>query len=63
MPISSRAQGLLNDAGMAATLTRYQLERIKAPTLVFSLRDDLYGTFAGAAYTTSGNPGGQISRL
>ena len=60
MPISSRAQGLLNDARMAASLTRYELERIKAPTLVFSLRDDLYGTFASAAYTTWTIPGARF---
>lgn len=60
MPISSRAQGLLNDARMAASLTRYQLERIKAPTLIFSLHDDLYGTFANAAYTAGEIPGARF---
>jgi pimeloyl-ACP methyl ester carboxylesterase len=53
LPISLRAQGLLNDARIAAALPRYELERIKAPTLVFSARDDRYGTFAAAQYCAS----------
>jgi pimeloyl-ACP methyl ester carboxylesterase len=60
MPISLRAQGLLNDARVAASLPRYELERIKAPTLVISVRDDLYGTFASAEYTASQIPGARF---
>jgi pimeloyl-ACP methyl ester carboxylesterase len=51
LPLSSRAAGLHNDALIARSLTRYDLEAIRAPTLVISVRDDLYGTFAGAQYT------------
>lgn len=51
LPISSRAAGLRNDALIASSLTRYDLEAIQAPTLVVSVRDDGYGTFAGAQYT------------
>jgi pimeloyl-ACP methyl ester carboxylesterase len=51
LPLSSRAAGLRNDALIASSLTRYDLEAIRAPTLVISARDDLYGTFAGARYT------------
>jgi 2-hydroxy-6-oxonona-2,4-dienedioate hydrolase len=50
-PLRDRAAGLRNDARVAATLTRYDLESIRAPTLVIALRDDLYGMFAGAQYT------------
>lgn len=51
LPISDRAAGLRNDARIATALDRYDLESIRAPTLVISLRDDLYGTFASAEYT------------
>jgi 2-hydroxy-6-oxonona-2,4-dienedioate hydrolase len=51
LPISARADGLRNDSRIATTLVRYDLESIRAPTLVISLRDDLFNTFAGAHYT------------
>jgi pimeloyl-ACP methyl ester carboxylesterase len=57
LPLSSRAAGLRNDALIASSLTRYDLEAIRAPTLVVSVRDDLYGTFAGAQYTAQHIPG------
>lgn len=50
-PLSLRAAGLRNDARVAASLTRYELEEIRVPTLVIALRDDLYGMYAGARYT------------
>jgi 2-hydroxy-6-oxonona-2,4-dienedioate hydrolase len=60
LPLSSRAAGLRNDALMASSLTRYDLEAIRAPTLVVSVRDDLYGTFAGAQYTARHIPGARF---
>lgn len=60
LPLSSRAAGLRNDALIASSLTRYDLEAIRAPTLVVSLRDDLYGTFAGAQYTAQHIPGARF---
>jgi pimeloyl-ACP methyl ester carboxylesterase len=51
LPLSQRAAGLRNDALIASSLTRYDLEAIRAPTLVVSVQDDLYGTFAAAQYT------------
>ena len=56
LPLSSRAAGLRNDALIASSLTRYDLEAIRAPTLVVSVQDDLYGTFAGAQYTAQHIP-------
>jgi pimeloyl-ACP methyl ester carboxylesterase len=50
-PISARIQGLLNDGRIAGNPPRYALEAIRAPTLVISVRDDLYGTYAAAEYT------------
>lgn len=51
LPVSARRLGLLNEAAVTASLPRYELERIEAPTLVVSLKDDLYGTWEGARYT------------
>ena len=51
LPISARTQGLLNDARIAGNPSHYALESIRAPTLVISVRDDLFGTYASAQYT------------
>jgi 2-hydroxy-6-oxonona-2,4-dienedioate hydrolase len=51
LPVSQRRLGLLNDAAITSTLSRYDLEHIGAPTLVISTADDLFGTFDGARYT------------
>jgi 2-hydroxy-6-oxonona-2,4-dienedioate hydrolase len=51
LPISSRVLGIVNDSAISNSMTRYPLEEIKAPTLLLSARDDLYGTYANAQYT------------
>lgn len=51
LPISARVQGVLNDARIARDPPRYALELIHAPTLIYSVRDDLFGTYASAEYT------------
>jgi pimeloyl-ACP methyl ester carboxylesterase len=56
LPISRRSKGIINDAQISSSPLRYELERITAPTLVLSVRDDLYGTFASAQYTASQLP-------
>lgn len=50
LPISARVQGVLNDARIAGDPPRYALELIHAPTLIYSVRDDLFGTYASAQY-------------
>lgn len=50
LPIRPRLAGILNDARVSSALPRYALEAIEVPTLVVGLRDDGYGTYAGAAY-------------
>ena len=49
-PISSRADGLRNDAAIAKSLTRYDLERYKMPVLIIGVADDLFDTFRSASY-------------
>jgi len=51
LPVSPRRLGLLNDAEVTSMLPRYELERITAPTLAISVKDDGYGTYGGARYT------------
>lgn len=60
LPVTPRRLGLLNDAAVTSTLERYELERIAAPTLVISMRDDLFGTYDGARYTAEHVPGAQF---
>jgi pimeloyl-ACP methyl ester carboxylesterase len=51
LPVSKRRAGLSNDGAVVSRLRRFDLERIKAPTLLISMEDDRYGTFPGAKYT------------
>lgn len=53
LPISQRRDGLLNEAKVISSLPRYELERIKVPTLTVSCADDLFGTYDGARYTAA----------
>jgi pimeloyl-ACP methyl ester carboxylesterase len=50
-PIGARALGIRNDANIGHSLSRFNFEKIAVPTLVVSVRDDLYGTYASAQYT------------
>ena len=56
LPVSPRRIGLVNDARVMSTLTRYALESVAAPTLVASVADDLFGTFDAARYTAEHIP-------
>jgi 2-hydroxy-6-oxonona-2,4-dienedioate hydrolase len=53
LPVSIRAQGMRVDSVLGKGIERYELESIRAPTLVISARDDGYGTYASAEYTAS----------
>ena len=59
-PLSSRAAGLRNDARVARSLVRYDMERIRVATLVIAFQDDLYGMFAGARYTAEHISGSRL---
>jgi 2-hydroxy-6-oxonona-2,4-dienedioate hydrolase len=60
LPVTARRAGLLNDAAITSSLRRYELERIAAPTLLVSFRDDLYGTLAIARSIASGITGARL---
>jgi pimeloyl-ACP methyl ester carboxylesterase len=59
-PIGPRALGIRNDARIARSLSRFNLEKIAVPTLVVSVRDDLYGSYASAQYTARHIPGARF---
>lgn len=60
LPVSQREQGIWNDATIGPSLPRYDLERIRVPTLLISAEDDLYGTFPSARYTAEHVPGARF---
>jgi pimeloyl-ACP methyl ester carboxylesterase len=60
LPVSLRAQGLLNEGAVARALRPLPLDRISAPTLITSAIDDGYGTYAGARYTAEHIPGARF---
>lgn len=61
LPLSKRIAGLQADS--AARISGWPLERIKAPTLVISARDDLYGTLPGAGHTAEQIPNAELMVL
>jgi 2-hydroxy-6-oxonona-2,4-dienedioate hydrolase len=59
-PISQRDTGIRNDTAVIAGLARPDLERISAPTLIMSVENDQFGTFARARYTAAHVPGARF---
>src|ERR1700675_4253672 len=59
-PISRREKGLRNEGAVAQSLRRYELEKIAAPSLIASVEDDLFLTYANARYTAEQIPGAQF---
>jgi pimeloyl-ACP methyl ester carboxylesterase len=59
-PISARENGLKNDAAVAPSIPRYEIEKIATPTLAIAAQDDLFGTFNGARYTAEHIPGSRF---
>jgi pimeloyl-ACP methyl ester carboxylesterase len=60
LPVSQREKGIWNDATISPAVPRYDLERIRVPTLLISAEDDLYGTFPSARYTADHIPGARF---
>jgi pimeloyl-ACP methyl ester carboxylesterase len=60
LPVSARANGLLNDARLATDPAPMPIEQIRTPTLTISLEDDLYGTFAAARHIAATVPGARL---
>lgn len=60
LPVSARANGLLNDARLATNPEPSPIAEIRAPTLTISLEDDLYGTLAAAEHIAATVPGARL---
>ena len=60
LPVSARAQGLLNDAHFVATPRPVPLDRIRAPTLLISLEDDAYRTIEPARAIAAAIPDARL---
>jgi hypothetical protein len=57
-PLSRRIEGIRNDS--AITMAPLPIERITAPTLVISARDDLYNTLPAAEHLAKHIPGASL---
>jgi pimeloyl-ACP methyl ester carboxylesterase len=53
MPVSRRWRGMLHDGAFAGDPPRPAFEKISAPTLIISLEDDYFGTYANARYAAA----------
>lgn len=62
LPVSQRAQGLLNDAKLARHPQPVSLQNIRAPTLAVSLDDDRFGTLAAAQHIARSVPCARLLR-
>ena len=60
LPVSRRVRGLEDDSRWAGAPPRYPVERITAPLLAVSVRDDLFGTFAAARHAATTAPNGRF---
>lgn len=60
LPISSRFEGIRNDALVVSHLDRYPLESLRVPTLVISAADDLYDTYESGLYSAEHIPEGKF---
>lgn len=60
LPVSDRADGLLNDMRQALNLQPMALETISAPTLAISLEDDRFDTYLAARHIAASVPGARL---
>jgi pimeloyl-ACP methyl ester carboxylesterase len=60
LPVSDRAEGLLNDARLSGNPAPMPLADIRVPTLAISLEDDRFDTIAAARHIAAEVPGAQL---
>jgi 2-hydroxy-6-oxonona-2,4-dienedioate hydrolase len=60
LPVSVRSAGLRSDSGLGRSLGPSDLSKVLAPTLIVSVRDDGFGTYASSKYTASQISGAQF---
>lgn len=61
LPVSARADGLLNDARLAGHPAPQALEKVSAPTFVFSVEDDRFGTAKAARHIAANVAGARLT--
>lgn len=61
LPLSDRVAGIAVDS--STEIAPWPLDRIAAPTLVISAKDDLFGTLPGARFTAAHIPGAELEVL
>lgn len=61
LPVSRRADGLINDARLAGHPAPQALEAIAAPTYAISVDDDRFGTAKAARYIAETVPGARLT--
>jgi 2-hydroxy-6-oxonona-2,4-dienedioate hydrolase len=60
LPISLRASGLAIDSTVTTVPATYEFERVRAPTLILTTRNDRYGTFDCSKDAAQRIPGAQL---
>jgi 2-hydroxy-6-oxonona-2,4-dienedioate hydrolase len=60
LPVSARADGLLNDARLAGNPAPMPLDTIRVPTLAISLEDDRFDTVAAARHIAAEVPNAKL---
>lgn len=53
LPVSQRRAGLASDSSLGKNMKAAALDKVRAPTVIISARDDRYDTYASAQYTAS----------
>jgi pimeloyl-ACP methyl ester carboxylesterase len=61
LPVSLRAEGLLNDARLAYNPAPMEIEKIQSPTLALSMEDDGFQTAAAARHIAAGVDGAKFA--
>jgi len=61
LPLSDRVRGIAVDS--KTEISPWPLERISAPTLIVSAKDDLFGTLPGARFTAEHIKGAELEIL
>jgi len=61
LPLSDRVAGIAVDS--STEIAPWPLEKVTAPTLVISAKDDLFGTLPGAHFTAAHIPGAELEVL
>ncbi len=60
LPVSERAQGIMNDTRLSSSTYPVELSAVAAPSLIISTEDDKFGTADAARHLAAGIKGAQL---